>query len=151
MVAWAAIIPAIGAAAKAAGSAAVKVGTAAAKAGATAAKTTGKAVATGAEKIGEVAKTGKDKLVDMLSQNPTEPQPTPMPTPEPTPDDTTKTPDEIEANRRRKALMNALNSGAEQLAKSQTMNDYQFTPSMVDYSQFMGLSPETQRYLYGGY
>lgn len=24
------------------------------------------------------------------------------------------------------------------------------TPSMVDYSQFMGLSPETQRYLYGG-
>ena len=31
----------------------------------------------------------------------------------------------------------------------QTPN-YQFTPSMVDYSQFMGLSPETQRYLYGG-
>ena len=28
--------------------------------------------------------------------------------------------------------------------------EYQFTPSMVDYSQFMGLSPETQRYLYGG-
>lgn len=28
--------------------------------------------------------------------------------------------------------------------------DYEFTPSMVDYSQFMGLSPETQRYLYGG-
>jgi hypothetical protein len=29
-------------------------------------------------------------------------------------------------------------------------NKYKFTPSMVDYSQFMGLSPETQRYLYGG-
>ena len=28
--------------------------------------------------------------------------------------------------------------------------DYEFTPSMVDYSQYMGLSPETQRYLYGG-
>ena len=28
--------------------------------------------------------------------------------------------------------------------------DYEFTPSIVDYSQFMGLSPETQRYLYGG-
>ena len=27
---------------------------------------------------------------------------------------------------------------------------YEFNPSMVDYSQFMGLSPETQRYLYGG-
>ena len=144
MVAWAAIIPAIGAAAKAAGSTDVKVGTAAAKAGATAAKTTGKSVATGAKKVGEVAKTGKDKLVDML-QSPTEPQPTPMPTP----DDTTKTPDEIETNKRRKAFMNALNSGAQQLAKQQTSNNYEFTPSRVDYSQFMGLSPETQRYLYG--
>ena len=28
--------------------------------------------------------------------------------------------------------------------------EYQFTPSKVDYSQFMGLSPVTQRYLYGG-
>ena len=115
--------------------------------------TIGKGLATGAKKVGEVAKTGKDKLVDMLSsdtilQSPTEPQPNPAPTP--TPDDTTKTPDEIEAEKRRKALMNALNSGGQQLAKQQTMNDYQFTPSMVDYSQFMGLSPETQRYLYGG-
>lgn len=98
----------------------------------------GEGLAKGAEKIGEVAKTGKDKLVDMLSQNPTEPQPTPTPTP-----------DETEAEARRKALMNALNSGVQQLAKQQTMNDYQFTPSMVDYSQYMGLSPETQRYLYG--
>lgn len=102
----------------------------------------GQGLTKGAEKIGEVAKTGKDKLVDMLSQNPTEPQPTP--------DDTTKTPDKIEANKRRKAFMNTLNSGIQQLAKQQTMNDYQFTPSMVNYSQFMGLSPETQRYLYGG-
>lgn len=108
----------------------------------------GQGLAKGAGKIGEVAKTGKDKLAYMLSsntisQNPTEPQPTP--------DDTTKTPDEIEANERRKVFMNTLNSGIQQLAKQQTMNDYQFTPSMVDYSQFMGLSPETQRYLYGGY
>ena len=27
---------------------------------------------------------------------------------------------------------------------------YKFSPSMVDYSQYMGLSPETQKYLYGG-
>jgi hypothetical protein len=27
---------------------------------------------------------------------------------------------------------------------------FQVTPSRVDYSQFMGLSPETQKYLYGG-
>lgn len=113
--------------------------------------TIGNALKTGAKKIGEVAKTGKDKLVDML-QSTTEPQPspTPSPTPEPIPDDTTKTPDEIEAEKRRRAIMNALNSGTQLLAKQQTMNDYQFTPSMVDYSQYMGLSPETQKYLYGG-
>lgn len=29
-------------------------------------------------------------------------------------------------------------------------SNYRVTPSMVDYSQFMLLSPETQRYLYGG-
>ena len=29
-------------------------------------------------------------------------------------------------------------------------SNYQVLPSRVDYSQFMGLSPETQRYLYGG-
>ena len=28
--------------------------------------------------------------------------------------------------------------------------NYQFTPSTVDYSQYMGLSPEAKRYLYGG-
>ena len=28
--------------------------------------------------------------------------------------------------------------------------NYEFAPSMVDYSQYIGLSPETQRYLYGG-
>lgn len=27
---------------------------------------------------------------------------------------------------------------------------YNFTPTMVDYSGYMGLSPETQRYLYRG-
>lgn len=34
--------------------------------------------------------------------------------------------------------------------KSVASPQYQFSPSMVDYSQFMGLSPETQRYLYRG-
>lgn len=28
--------------------------------------------------------------------------------------------------------------------------NYEFTPSAVDYSQYMGLNPITQRYLYGG-
>lgn len=30
-------------------------------------------------------------------------------------------------------------------------DNYIFTPSRVDFSQFMGLSPETQRYIYRGY
>ena len=119
--------------------------------------TIGNALKTGAKKIGEVAKTGKDKLADILtsdtiSQSPTEPQPspTPSPTPEPIPDDTTKTPEEIEAETRRKAFIKALSSSGQQLAKQQSTNNYEFTPSRIDYSQYMGLSPITQRYLYGG-
>ena len=115
--------------------------------------TIGNVLKTGAKKIGEVAKTGKDKLADILtsdtiSQSPTEPQPTPTPTP--TPNDTTKTPEEIEAEARRKAFIKALSSSGQQLAKQQPTNNYEFTPSRVDYSQYIGLSPETQRYLYGG-
>lgn len=113
----------------------------------------GQGLAKGAKKIGEVAKTGKDKLVDILtsdtiSQSPTEPQPTPTPTP--TPNDTTKTPEETEAEARRKAFIKALSSSGQQLAKQQSTDNYEFTPSRVDYSQYMGLSPITQRYLYGG-
>ena len=115
----------------------------------------GQGLAKGAKKIGEVAKTGKDKLADILtsdtiSQSPTEPQPTPTPTPTPTPDGTTKTPEEIEAEARRKAFIKALSGSGQQLAKQQSTNNYEFIPSRVDYSQYIGLSPETQRYLYGG-
>lgn len=113
----------------------------------------GQGLAKGAKKIGEVTKTGKDKLVDILtsdtiSQSPAEPQPTPTPTP--TPNDTTKTPEETEAEARRKAFIKALSSSGQQLAKQQSTDNYEFTPSMADYSQYMGLSPITQRYLYGG-
>ena len=117
----------------------------------------GQGLTKGAKKVGEVAKTGRDKLVDILSsdtilQSPTEPQPTPTPTPAPTPtpDDTTKTPEETEAEARRKAFIKALSSSGQQLAKQQNSNNYEFIPSRVDYSQYMGLSPMTQRYLYGG-
>ena len=113
--------------------------------------TIGNVLKTGAKKIGEVAKTGKDKLADILtsdtiSQSPTEPQPTPTPTP----DGTTKIPEETEAEARRRAFIKALSSSGEQLAKQQSANNYEFTPSAVDYSQYMGLNPITQRYLYGG-
>jgi hypothetical protein len=48
-----------------------------------------------------------------------------------------------------KAFANSLlDKGIKQL---QPNNQYDFNPSMIDYSQYMGgLSPETQRYLYGG-
>jgi hypothetical protein len=41
-----------------------------------------------------------------------------------------------------------LGTGIKQL---QPNNQYGFNPSMIDYSQYMGgLSPKTQKYLYGG-
>lgn len=63
--------------------------------------------------------------------------------------DTIIAPDKNKSQLGKRAFANALSSGGQQLAKSLSNNDYQFTPSRVDYSQFMGLSPETQRYLYG--
>ena len=147
MVAWAAIIPAIGAAVKAA-----------APAIATGLKAAGGAVATGTKKVGSGLATGKDKLVEALNNSntifkkATEPQPNPIPSPspEPVPDGTTKIPEETEAEARRRAFIKALSSSGEQLAKQQSANNYEFTPSAVDYSQYMGLNPITQRYLYGG-
>lgn len=45
---------------------------------------------------------------------------------------------------------NALASMPKSSTSSTSQPQFTVTPSMVDYSQFMGLSPETQRYLYGG-
>ena len=90
MVAWAAIIPAIGAAAKAA-----------APAIATGLKAAGGAVATGAKTLG--SKVAASKLGGALATTGLTSQP-----------------------------------------------QFTVTPSRVDYSQYMGLSPITQRYLYGG-
>ena len=146
----ASIIPVIAKAGAAAGKVGVAAGQAASKVGG--------AVATGAKKVGSGLATGKDKLVEALNNSNTvfkkatepQPSPTPSPSPEPIPDDTTKTPEETEAEARRKAFIKALSSSGEQLAKQQSANNYEFTPSAVDYSQYMGLSPITQRYLYGG-
>lgn len=49
-----------------------------------------------------------------------------------------------------KALLqqsNTSNGGGGSVA---TTPQFKVTPSMVNYSEYMGLSPETQRYLYGG-
>lgn len=104
---------------------------------ATGAQKVGGAIKTGTQKTGDVLKTGKQKLEDVLlgsqtnPQNPTEPQ-------EP----------EAEEQKRQNKFANAL-AGFENYRPAQQYS-YQSTPIMVDYSQYMGLSPETQRYLYGG-
>lgn len=51
------------------------------------------------------------------------------------------------SDNQKKFANSLLDSGIKQL---QPTNQYDFNPSMVDYSQYMGLSPETQRYFYGG-
>lgn len=45
---------------------------------------------------------------------------------------------------------NALASMPKFSTGSTSQPQFTVTPSMVDYSQYMGLSPITQRYLYGG-
>lgn len=119
MVAWAAIIPAVGTALKTAGGAV-----------ATGAKTLGSKVA--ASKFGSaLATTGKNALQSRLMGTAIKNIPNGL-------------------NNQQTTLANALSGGGNSgllIPKSQP-----FEPdlSMVDYSQFMGLSPETQRYLYGG-
>lgn len=130
MVAWAAIIPTIGAIAKAAAPAIATGLKAAGGAVATGAKTLGSKVA--ASKFGSaLATTGKNALQSRLMGTAIKNIPNGL-------------------NNQQTTLANALSGGGNSgllMPKSQS-----FEPdlSMVDYSQFMGLSPETQRYLYGG-
>ena len=91
----------------------------------------GNVIKTGAQKTGEVIKTGKDKFIDFLNS---EPVAKGEPIPQQEPLETTG----------RKRFANAL------AETKLPQNNYRFEPSMVDYSQFMGLSPEVQKYLYRG-
>ena len=130
MVAWAAIIPAIGTAVKAAAPAIATGLKAAGGAVATGSKTLGSKVA--ASKLGgALATTGKKALQSRLMETVRK-----------------NIPDDL--NNQQTTLANALsgvgNDGLSML-KSQP---YEPDLSMVDYSQYMGLSPETQKYLYGG-
>ena len=130
MVAWAAIIPAIGAAAKAAVPAIATGLKAAGGAVATGAKTLGSKVA--ASKLGgTLATTGKNALQSRLMGTAIKNIPNDL-------------------NSQQTTLANALSgvgNGGLSMLKSQP---YEPDLSMVDYSQYMGLSPETRRYLYGG-
>ena len=130
MVAWAAIIPAIGTAVKAAAPAIATGLKAAGGAVATGAKTLGSKVA--ASKLGgALATTGKKALQSRLMETVRK-----------------NIPDDLNSQQTTfaDALSGMGNNGLSML-KSQP---YEPDLSMVDYSQFMGLSPETQRYLYGG-
>ena len=95
------------------------------------------ATKTGAQKTGDVLKTGQQRLEEVLlgsqtnPQNPAEPQ-------EP----------ETEEQKQKNKFANAL-SGFESYRPAQQYG-YQTTPIMTDFSPYMGLSAETQRYLYGG-
>ena len=130
MVAWAAIIPAIGAAAKAA-----------APAIATGLKAAGGTVATGAKNLGSkvaasklggaLATTGKNALQSRLMGTAIK-----------------KVPNGL--NNQQSTLANALSGGGNSALSMPKSQPYEPDLSMVDYSQYMGLSPITQRYLYGG-
>ena len=118
MVAWAAIIPAIGAVAKAAGGAV-----------ATGAKTLGSKVA--ASKLGSAAATGKNALQSRLMETAIKNIPNGL-------------------NSQQTTLANALAAMPKTTTGLTSQPQFTVTPSRVDYSQYIGLSPETQRYLYGG-
>ena len=130
MVAWAAIIPAIGTAVKAAAPAIATGLKAAGGAVATGAKTLGSKVA--ASKLGgALATTGKNALQSRLMGTAIKNIPNDL-------------------NSQQTTLANALSgvgNGGLSMLKSQP---YEPDLSRVDYSQYMGLSPETRRYLYGG-
>ena len=130
--------------------------------------TIGNTLKTGAQKMGGAIKTGTQKVGGTLGQT-TQKLPNiddltfdPANKPLPNIDDLTFDPNKKPpVNIDDLTFENMLNGGEPEqqrqrqtgqsgLANALAQNDYQFTPSMVDYSQFMGLSPETQRYLYGG-
>ena len=119
MVAWAAIIPAIGTAAKAVGGAV-----------ATGAKTLGSKVA--ASKLGgALATTGKNALQSRLMGTAIKNIPNGL-------------------NSQQTTLANALSGGGNSGLSMPKSQPFEPDLSMVDYSQYMGLSPITQKYLYGG-
>lgn len=98
----------------------------------------GGTIKTGAQKTGQVLKTGKDRLEDMLKSDPTRQ----------TPPDIEKDPLETEEMKKRNKFANAL--AGFQDYRPAPQYGYETTPIMVDYSEYMGLSPEVQRYLYRG-
>ena len=63
-------------------------------------------------------------------------------------DDYVKTPNTSKFDKTK--LANALAAMPKSSTGSTSQSQFMVTPSRVDYSQYMGLSPITQRYLYGG-
>ena len=63
-------------------------------------------------------------------------------------DDYVKTPNTLNFDKTK--LANALAAMSKTTTGLTSQPQFTVTPSRVDYSQYMGLSPMTQRYLYGG-
>jgi hypothetical protein len=128
----------------------------------------GEGLATGAKKVGEVAKTGAQKAGSTLGKTPQnlpnidvdnltfDPANKPLPNIDDlTFDPNKKAPVDID-----KLTFEDMLNGEESQPKKTGQDgfanalsgryDFQYSPSMIDYSPYMGLSPETQRYLYGG-
>lgn len=125
----------------------------------------GEGLAKGTQKIGEVAKTGTQKIGNTLGKTPQnlpniddltfDPANKPLPNI----DDLTFDPNKAPTNIDDLTFEDMLSGKESQPNKTGQDGfatalsggyDFQYNPSMIDYSPYMGLSPETQRYLYGG-
>ena len=109
------------------------------------------AIGSGLGKIGEVAKTGTQKIGNTLGKTPQN---------LPKIDDLTFDPANKSLPNIDDLTFEDMLNGKESEPKKTGQDgfasalsggyDFQYNPSMIDYSPYMGLSPETQRYLYGG-
>lgn len=127
--------------------------------------TIGNALKTGAQKAGQAAKTGAQKIGNTLGKTPQnlpniddltfDPANKPLPNI----DDLTFDPNKAPTNIDDLTFEDMLNDKQPQQQKTGQDGfanalsggyDFQYNPSMIDYSPYMGLSAETQKYLYGG-
>jgi hypothetical protein len=138
--------------------------------------TIGNTLKTGAQKAGQAAKTGAQKIGNTLSKTPQTLDDLTVVTDTVTPQldkitfdpvqNTINNMDNLTLDPNKKPPVDIDNltfedmlndkepqkkqKGQEGFAQALGGYDFQYNPSMIDYSPYMGLSPETQRYLYGG-
>jgi hypothetical protein len=125
----------------------------------------GEGLAKGTQKIGEVAKTGAQKVGNTLGKTPQnlpnidnltfDPANKPLPNIDDLTFDPNKAPTNID-DLTFEDMLSGKESQPKRIGQDGFANalsggyDFQYNPSMIDYSPYMGLSAETQKYLYGG-